>query len=63
MNENIKELIIIAKALDKFKYKIYAVMNKEKWLTDFIMENAPCNYDLKELIETIKKDAEKEAKK
>ena len=51
--ENIKSLILIASELEAFKLKVYTLLNKEKWLDDFIMNNAPCNYALQTLIREI----------
>ena len=53
MEENIKSLILIASELEAFKLKVYTLLNKEKWLDDFIMNNAPCNYNLQTLIRDI----------
>lgn len=55
MEENTKSLILIASELEAFKAKIYTLLNKEKWLDDFIMDNAPCNYNLQTLIRDIQK--------
>jgi hypothetical protein len=53
MEENIKSLILIASELEAFKLRVYTLLNKEKWLDDFIMNNAPCNYNLQTLIREI----------
>jgi len=53
VDENIKNLMIIAEELEAFKLKVYTLLNKEKWLDDFIMNNAPCNYNLNTLIRNI----------
>jgi len=53
MEENIKSIILIASELEVFKLKVYTLLNKEKWLDDFIMNNAPCNYNLQTLIRNI----------
>jgi len=53
MEENIKSIILIASELEAFKLKVYTLLNKEKWLDDFIMNNAPCNYNLQTLIRDI----------
>lgn len=64
MNKDIKQLIAIAEALETFKHKVYTLMNKEDWLDDFLLNNAPCNYNLRELIKRIRKEEEsKEVKK
>ncbi len=54
MDENIKNLMAIALELESFKLKVYTLLNTSKWLDDFIMENAPCNYDLSNLIKAIR---------
>jgi len=53
VDENIKNLLIISEELEAFKLKVYTLLNKEKWLDDFIMNNAPCNYNLNTLIRNI----------
>lgn len=53
MDKNIKNLMIIAEELETFKLKVYTLFNKEKWLDDFIMSNAPCNYNINTLIRNI----------
>ena len=53
MDENIKSLMKIANALEVFKLKAYELLNKEKWFDDFVMNNAPCNYNLDVLIKKI----------
>jgi hypothetical protein len=39
-------LLRIARALEEFKLKCYKRMNKDPEYDDFILNNAPCNYDL-----------------
>ena len=44
---SIKQLFQIAEALEKFKLKIYERLGKgDKEFDDFVMNNAPCNYNL-----------------
>ena len=56
MNEDMKQLMRIVVALEKFKLKIYTLLNREKWLDEFIMKNSPCDYDLHRLINKIRED-------
>ncbi|MEA2037493.1 MAG: hypothetical protein U9O94_08340 [Nanoarchaeota archaeon] len=54
VDENIKQLIIIAEELEAFKYKVYARMNRgDKDFDDFVMNNSPCNYNLGTLVKKI----------
>lgn len=53
MDENIRSLIEIASMLEAFKIKAYSLLTKASWLDEFIMRNAPCNYDLQKLIHKI----------
>ena len=55
MDENIKQLMVIAEELEAFKHKVYALLNKEEWLDEFIMNNAPCNYNLIDIVRNIQK--------
>lgn len=60
MIEASKSLIVVAEALDDFKYKAYSMMPKIKTnrqYKDFIMSNAPCSYDLRMIISELKKKA------
>ena len=54
LKQNIKNLMVISAELEAFKLKVYALLNKEEWLDTFIMNNAPCNYNLDKLIRNIK---------
>jgi len=54
MDENIKSLIEIASMLEAFKIKAYSCLTREAWFDEFVMRNAPCNYDLQKLITDIK---------
>ena len=56
MDENVKQLMVIAEELEAFKHKVYALLNREKWLDEFIMNNAPCNYNLIILIRNIQQE-------
>jgi hypothetical protein len=50
-----RRLLKIAEALEEFKHKVYArYLNKNKEDDDWIMSNAPCNYNLQdyEVVET-----------
>ena len=53
MDENIIRLIEIASRLEAFKMKAYSLLLKSQLLDEFIMRNAPCNYDLQKLITEI----------
>jgi hypothetical protein len=53
--EFIEPLVLITRALEDFKLKCYSRMNKgNKEYEDFIMNNAPCNYNLHTLENKIK---------
>lgn len=41
-----KQVLLIARALEDFKLKCYERLNKDKEFDDFIMNNAPCDYNL-----------------
>ncbi|MEA3222669.1 MAG: hypothetical protein U9P49_05840 [Thermodesulfobacteriota bacterium] len=57
MNEEIEDIIKIAEALEAFKVKVYARMNRgDKEFDDFVMKNAPCNYDIQGIIQKLKKE-------
>jgi hypothetical protein len=53
LDENIRELIEIASMLEAFKIKAYSRLGRQAWFDEFVMRNAPCNYDLQKLITNI----------
>lgn len=51
-------LILIAEKLDDFKYKCYEQFRYKSFsieeYKEFILKNAPCNYDLERVIKNIR---------